>query len=124
MPGRRQADELIGINIAQIDIADVGAERGYDMLDNDDPDCLWIERASERRRQLLEPSRSLFAAVALGDVAIRLHHVAATRVDDDLMPRLDNQPPLVFAGVCRFDLGDTVLREPLHQPRQTPRHAL
>src|SRR5918995_2968007 len=71
VPRCRQTDELAAVIAAEVDIADVGAERGHDVLDNGDPDCLWIERAGERRRQLLEPLRSLLAAASLGDVAIR-----------------------------------------------------
>src|SRR5215213_8851385 len=77
MPRRRQTDELATIIAAEVDIADYGAKRGDHVLDDGQADRLWIERASQRGRELLEPPCSLFAAVPLGDVTIRLEHVAA-----------------------------------------------
>src|SRR5215210_5541316 len=76
MPRGRQADELKTIITAEVDIADVRAERWHDVLDNGAADRFWIERAGQRRRQLLKPPRSLLAAASLRDVAIRLEHEA------------------------------------------------
>src|SRR5215203_314919 len=118
VPCRRQTEELTAIIATQVDIADVGAERGHDVLDNGHADRFRIERAGQRLRQFLEPPRSLLAASALCDVAIRLEHVASTSVDNDLVPRLDNEAPPVFARVLRFDLGNALLLELAQQPLQ------
>src|SRR5215207_954281 len=119
MPRGCQADEITAIITAEVDIAEVGAECRHDVLDDGDADGLRIERAGQRRCQLLELSRSLLAAPSLCDVAVRLEDVASTSIDHHLMPRLDDQALPILPRVLRFDLGDAVLLELLQQSRQT-----